>query len=257
MGILNVTPDSFSDGGHFFDLDTALHHVEEMIEAGADIIDVGAESSRPGAMPVSESEEEKRLTPVLKALESRFDVPVSLDTMKSKIAGLGHAYGVTYINDISAGTFDEKMFAQIGKCGLKLMMMHMQGRPQTMQEKPVYKNVVSEVYEFFKERILAARASGVSEIVVDPGIGFGKTLTHNLLLLKQLDSFQSLEVPILLGTSRKSFINAITPAAADERLGGSIASIVLGLEKGATYFRVHDVRQSVQALKIAQSILEV
>lgn len=257
MGILNVTPDSFSDGGHFFDVDAALYQVEKMIAEGADIIDIGAESSRPGSDPVSATEEERRLTPILKAIQARFDVPLSLDTMKSTIAELGAIYGVSYINDISAGIFDTNMFPKVGQLGLKLMMMHMKGKPKTMQVSPVYTDVVAEVSAFFRQRIAAARTCGVRDIIIDPGIGFGKTLTHNLLLQQQVGVFQSLGVSILLGTSRKSFIDAIIQSAPNERLAGSIASIVLGLQKGVTFFRVHDVKESVQALTVAQAILDV
>lgn len=255
MGIVNVTPDSFSDGGDYFDLDTALRRIEVCIQEGADIIDLGAESTRPGAKPVSEAEELSRLEPLVSVYSRYFDAPFSLDTTKSRVAELGCSYGMTLLNDISALRFDPEMEAVVRCYTPAVALMHMQKAPGTMQVQPTYADVVSDVFSFLEKQCELVASLGVADIVVDPGIGFGKTVDHNLALLRHTDAFLSLGYPVMLGTSRKSFIGAITGDGVADRLSGSLASIVLGLQSGATWFRVHDVGDSKRALTVANAIM--
>ncbi len=253
MGILNVTPDSFSDGGLYTDVDKAVSHAKEMIAQGATIIDIGAESSRPGSDPVSEEEELKRILPVLKRLASEVDVVLSIDTQKPGVARECLKLGAQVINDIT-GLADEKMMQVISEYNASVVIMHMQGEPRSMQQSPTYTDVVEDIISFFEERISAARNAGIDGVIVDPGIGFGKTVEHNLQILKKLEEFSSLGVPLLIGTSRKSFIGKISDIDVDERLEGTIASNVVAIMNGARIIRVHDVKECKRAVQIVDAI---
>ena len=244
MGVLNVTPDSFSDGGRFLDRDQAVAHGLALAEQGADVVDVGGESTRPGARPVDEAEERRRVVPVVEALASR--VRVSVDTSKPAVARAAIEAGATLVNDVSASL--QQVAADTG---VGWVAMHMQGTPGTMQDAPHYDDVVSEVRDFLLRRAEAAAALGVEEIWVDPGIGFGKTARHNLLLLRHLRSLVSAGFPVLVGTSRKSFLGAIAGGApADDRLEGSLATAVCALAQGAGMVRAHDVAATVAAARL-------
>lgn len=255
MGILNVTPDSFHDGGRFLSPSSAVRQAQQMIEEGADIIDVGGESTRPGAGRVSEREELERVIPVIEAV-SALGVPVSIDTYKEAVAREALAHGAQVINDITALDGDGKMASLASREGCVVCLMHMQGTPTDMQKNPYYEDVVDEVYSFLKQRIDWAVARGIvrEKIIIDPGIGFGKNLQHNLALLGRLDSFLSLGCPLLLGVSRKSFIGMITGAESEDRLAGTLAANVLSYRRGARIFRVHDVAENRQALDLTAAI---
>lgn len=251
MGILNVTPDSFSDGGEHEG--AATPRALAMIAAGADIIDIGGESTRPNAEPVAADEEVARVVPVIAALRAATDAPISIDTMKPKVAMAAVAAGASLWNDVLAlrepGALDTA-----GLLARPVVLMHMQGEPRTMQDAPLYSDVVAEVIDFLRARVAAAEAKGVRDIWVDPGIGFGKSLEHNLALLRSIARIRD-EVgrPVLVGASRKSFIAKIDPTAADartQRLGGSIAAALIAAQNGADIVRVHDVTATVQALKV-------
>lgn len=251
MGVLNVTPDSFSDGGQFDDVDAAVAHVRAM--APADLIDVGAESTRPGARTLTSDEEAGRLMPVLDALR---DVRVSVDTRKSAIAQTAINAGAAMINDVSGGTFDPDMFATVASSDAALCLMHGPFDPATMQEAPNYMNVVLDVYDFVKERLNAARAASIpsNRLMIDPGIGFGKTQAHNLALIRALPLFHGLGVPILLGVSRKKFIGTIGDAPqADQRMPGTLALTLHAVAQGVQWHRVHDVAQIAQGLALWQA----
>lgn len=256
MGILNVTPDSFSDGGLHYNLEDAVAQALKMVEEGADIIDIGGESTRPGSEPVPLEEELRRVIPVIKAIREESDTPISIDTYKAEVAEEALIAGADLINDISALRFDEELKDLAAKYQIPVVLMHMQGTPKTMQENPTYTDVVAEISAFFKERIAEACEAGIAEenIILDPGIGFGKRLEHNLEILRRLADFKSLGRPILLGTSRKSFIGQITKTPVGERLEGTIASTVIGIMNGADIVRVHDVRQVKRAAEIADAI---
>ena len=254
MGILNVTPDSFSDGGRHDSVEAALRHARRMIAEGADIIDVGGESTRPGAATVSREEERRRVLPVISALRRETDVPISIDTRNACTARAAIAEGAGIINDISALRHDAEMAATAAAAGVPVVLMHMQGDPATMQRKPEYADVLAELRRFFEERIAFALEQGIGQIVLDPGIGFGKTLEHNLRLLRELAAFGDLGHPVLVGTSRKSFIGALTGADTEHRLAGSIASGLLAWREGAGILRVHDVGAMRDALTVAEAI---
>lgn len=249
MGILNVTPDSFSDGGKFADVSRAIKHAREMGEAGADIIDIGGESTRPGAEPVSVEDEIRRVLPVIEQVS---DLPVSIDTMKSKVAARALAAGARIVNDVSALRFDEDMVSVVSEHGAGLVLMHMKGTPATMQQAPRYDDVVREVREFLAERIEFAVARGVkkSQIAVDPGIGFGKTVEHNLKILAQLEQFRGMGCPIVVGASRKSFIGR----QPEQRLAGSLAVAAWAVAHGANVVRVHDVAETVRVVRMIEAI---
>ena len=252
-GIVNVTPDSFSDGGRFLETGAALSHAHRLIADGADVLDIGAESTRPGAEPVNEATELARVVPLVEALKGT--VPLSVDTVKPAVARAAIAAGVTVWNDVSA-------LGAPGACetaaelGCQVVLMHMQGEPRTMQNSPRYADVVGEVEAFLLARAEAAQAAGVARdrIWLDPGIGFGKTPAHNLSLLAALPRLTAHGYPILLGASRKRFIAAVDPSEADGRLGGSIAAALAGAAAGVAAVRVHDVRETAQALKVAAAI---
>lgn len=255
MGILNVTPDSFSDGGLYSRPDAARRRAEEMVEAGAGIIDIGGESSRPEAEPVSLKEELARVLPVVEAAAG-LGVPVSIDTRKAEVARRALEAGATVINDITALNGDPEMAQVAAAAGCPVCLMHMQGTPETMQKQPRYDDVVAELIEFFAERAAFAEEQGIrrENLVLDPGIGFGKQLEHNLAILNHLDSFLSLGRPLLLGASRKSFIGQLTGAGSSDRLPGTVAANVLAYQRGARIFRVHDVAVNHQALTVAAGI---
>jgi dihydropteroate synthase len=246
MGILNVTPDSFSDGGRWFDQDAAVARGLTMAAEGADIVDVGGESTRPGAEPVAEAEERRRVVPVVEALAPH--VRVSVDTAKAAVAEAAIDAGATLLNDVSASLAE---VAAAGGAGW--VAMHMQGQPRTMQADPRYDDVVAEVTEFLAERAGRARAAGVDEVWIDPGIGFGKTADHNLSLLRHLPTLVATGWPVAIGTSRKSFLGRLTGGAdADDRLEPSLATAVWAADKGAAMVRVHDVAATVQAMKVVR-----
>jgi len=257
MGVLNVTPDSFSDGGEFFEPEAAVSHAARLAAEGADLIDVGGESTRPGADPVSAEEELRRVIPVIEALAERVATPLSIDTYKSAVARKALAAGASFVNDVSALRRDSEMATAVSEAGVEVCLLHMKGDPKTMQEAPVYEDVVSEVKSFLEERLEFAIGQGIAEerIWLDPGIGFGKTLDHNLELLRRLDEIVSIGRPIVVGVSRKRFIGALTGRAERDRLAGTLAASVLAFERGATMFRVHDVAPTRDALAVASATL--
>jgi dihydropteroate synthase len=257
MGVVNVTPDSFSDGGCFFDREAAVAHALELVRQGADIIDVGGESTRPKAEPVGEAEELRRVIPVIEALAGRIRQPISIDTLKPAVARAALTAGASIVNDVGANRADDAMWRLVAETGAGYVLMHMQGRPQTMQANPAYGDVVREVAEFFSERLAKLAASGVAreQVMLDVGIGFGKTLEHNLQLLAGLRSFTSLGRPLLLGVSRKSFVSKLLGVAPDERLPATLACTTLALESGVQVFRTHDATATVQALRMAEAVL--
>lgn len=257
MGIVNVTPDSFSDGGQYCDTDAAVSHGLDLAQQGAAILDIGGESTRPGAAPVSEREELDRVIPVIEGLVARTQVPLSIDTMKPAVARAAVAAGASIINDIAANRADDAMWRLVAETGAGYVAMHMQGLPQTMQSRPVYDDVVTEVREFLRERLERLNRAGVhaNQVVFDVGIGFGKTLEHNLQLLSALRNFTTLERPVLLGVSRKSFIGALTGANVAERLPGSLACACLAVASGVQIIRTHDVGETVQAIRVTEAIL--
>ncbi|MBI5300402.1 MAG: dihydropteroate synthase [Deltaproteobacteria bacterium] len=252
MGVLNVTPDSFFDGGKFNTTEKAVEHALKMIADGADIIDIGGESTKPGAKPLSVEEEKKRIIPILHKLRQATQCPISIDTTKSFVAAAAIDFGATLVNDISAGQFDSEMLPLVSRSKVRICLMHMQGTPETMQKNPHYKNVVEEVKVFLRQRMTACLEAGIEKekIVLDPGIGFGKSVEDNLALLKNLDQFQDLGCPILIGTSRKSFIGALTGATVEDRLPGSLATLAAAVQKGAQIVRVHDVAETKQFLSL-------
>lgn len=254
MGILNVTPDSFSDGGLHASPESAIVHGLRMEDAGADILDVGGESTRPGAEAVPADEELRRVLPVVEALARRTHCRISVDTRKAEVARAAIEAGAHIINDISAGRDDAAMIDVAAACGCPVILMHMQGSPATMQQQPRYTDVVTEVRALLAERVAAFRAAGVERVAVDPGIGFGKDVEHNLALLRHLRDVAPDEVPIVIGTSRKSFLGRLTGAPVEARLPETIASSVAALLAGATIIRVHDVAELRRALIVAAAI---
>lgn len=260
MGILNVTPDSFSDGGQFVDVDRAAARALEMCAQGADIIDIGGESTRPGADTVNTDAEMSRVLPVIKALISaNIPAEISIDTRRPEVAKAAVEAGATIWNDVTALSFETRSPAMAAELGCEVVLMHMQGTPETMQDKPHYENAMSEVQTYLRQRIKVAINAGVKleNIILDPGIGFGKRLEDNLVLLEGMDDFHTLGYPILIGTSRKSFINMIDESGASERLGGSLASALWAVSMGAAIVRVHDVKETAQAVNVWQAIREV
>jgi dihydropteroate synthase len=256
MGVVNVTPDSFSDGGEYFTAEAAIAHGEEMARAGAAILDVGGESTRPGAEPVEAEEELRRVGPVIGPLAAT-GAAVSVDTSKRVVAEAALDAGATIVNDVTALRGDPEMAALCAERGATVVLMHMRGEPRTMQKEAVYDDVVAAVREFLAERLQAALAAGIEEerIWLDPGIGFGKNTEHNLELLRRLPELKSLGRPLVVGASRKSFIGRIDGSAARERLGGTIATSILAAAGGADVLRVHDVPEMAQALKLTTAVL--
>lgn len=260
MGIVNVTPDSFSDGGQFLQADHAVGHALKLIEEGADLIDIGGESSRPGAESVPIEDELQRVVPVVEQLRSQTETPISVDTYKSEVAHAALEAGADIINDISALRMDPEMVRVIAQSGAPIILMHMLGTPATMQQSPHYTNCVEEISAFFVQRIAFAVQHGIARerIIVDPGIGFGKRFEDNLDLLRALHRFTQFGLPLLVGASRKSFISRVTGAQTSptERLGGSIAAAVVARQRGANILRVHDVAATIEAIKVAEAIAE-
>ena len=278
MGVVNVTPDSFSDGGQFFSPATAVAHALELVAQGAEILDIGGESTRPGAEPVSEAEELRRVIPVIEKLAKILSKPgrdalprvradrqvsptkailISIDTMKPAVARAALDAGASIVNDVAANRGDDAMWRIVAESRAGYVCMHAQGSPQTMQKSPFYKNVVREVGEFFRERLEQLNAAGISsdQVVFDPGIGFGKTLEHNLQLLANLRRFTKLQRPLLLGVSRKSFIGKLLGATLNERLPASLACATLAVADGVQIIRAHDVAETVQAVRLAEALL--
>ena len=257
MGILNVTPDSFSDGGKFSNIDDALKQVELMLENGVDIIDIGGESTRPGAVDVTTTDEINRVIPLLKAIKSRFDISVSIDTSKSVVMDEAISCGADMINDVYAlqnsGCIDVIAQSDVSVC-----LMHMQGKPRTMQSNPQYKNLIEDIINFFKQRIHCCEQKGINKerIILDPGFGFGKTLAHNYQMLAQFPLFKQLNLPLLAGTSRKSMIGNLLKREVDERLAGSLTTAVVAVQQGASIIRVHDVKETVDAINVLKAIAE-
>lgn len=256
MGVVNVTPDSFSDGGKFFKPEAAVAHALQLVEQGADILDIGGESTRPQAQPVSEAEELRRVIPVVEQLVGRVKIPISIDTMKPAVARAALQAGASIVNDVAANRNDDAMWRVVAESGAGYVCMHMQGTPQTMQKNPTYTNVVHEVEEFFAERIARLNACGVlpDQIVLDVGIGFGKSLEHNLQLLAALGSFTKFERPLLLGVSRKSFIEKLL-GTGTARLPASLACASLAVASGVQVIRAHDVAETVHAIRMTEAIL--
>jgi dihydropteroate synthase len=255
MGILNETTDSFSDGGTFAQIDHALIQVEQLIEEGASIIDIGGESTRPGAVDVSEKDEAERVIPLLKAIKERFDIKVSIDTNKASVMAESIEHQADIINDVRA-LQNEGCLAVMAQTNLPICLMHMQGLPRTMQVKPEYDDLIKDIHTFFEERIAACKQVGIStdRIILDPGFGFGKTLEQNFELLTKLSTFKSFGLPILAGLSRKSMLGNLLNREVDERLAGSITAAVIAAQQGANIIRVHDVKETIDALKILATV---
>lgn len=257
MGVLNVTPDSFSDGGQFFTIDYALARARQLVAEGADIVDIGGESTRPGSNAVDEDEELNRVAPVIEQLAREITVPISIDTYKPAVANACLERGAGMINDISGLRYDNgKMLEVAATHQVPVCIVHMQGLPKTMQQEPQYDDLVAEIKGFFSERIKVAKSAGIKDenIILDPGIGFGKTVEHNLILLQRLNEFSDLGFPLLIGTSRKSFIGKISDLPAEERLEGTIASNVLAVMMGAKIVRVHDVLEHIEFILRARCV---
>jgi dihydropteroate synthase len=258
MGILNVTPDSFSDGGEWFGLEAALAHARDMVAEGAELIDVGGESTRPGAEPVSEEKELRRVLPVVEGLAADLSATLSVDTSKAAVARAALTAGAGFVNDVTALRGDPAMAGVVAEAGCECCLMHMLGEPRTMQDDPRYADVVDDVRAFLEERAAFAVASGIApgRIHVDPGIGFGKTAAHNLELLRRLGEIAAIGFPVVIGTSRKSFLGRLTGRDdPHDRVAATVATSVLAFERGARVFRVHDVAATVDALKVAAATL--
>ena len=258
MGVLNVTPDSFSDGGEFFDTDTAAKRGIQIAADGADVIDVGGESTRPGAEPVSVREELNRVIPVIEKLREKIDILFSIDTSKSQVASAALDAGAKIINDVTAGRADEKMLPLAAKRKAAVVLMHMQGEPRTMQKNPQYSDVVREVADFFRQQYSRALECGIDPMTLafDPGIGFGKTLEHNLTLLKNLEQIRVHDRPLVVGVSRKSFLGKLIGShEMVDRVAPTVALSALLRRQGADIFRVHDVKENVAALRITEAVL--
>ena len=261
MGVLNVTPDSFSDGGLHHDLDAAVARAREMVEQGADIIDIGGESTRPGADRISAEDQLKRVIPVIRQLQQELpaDLPISIDTTSTLVAGAALEQGATIVNDISAGRDDPGMFSLVAEAGTPYIIMHMQGTPRTMQDNPLYNDVVAEIKAFLVERALAAHAAGVlrKNLVIDPGIGFGKSKRDNLDIILNLDSFIATGYKVMLGASRKRFMGSICDITSySELIGATCATTTIGVFAGVHILRVHDIKENRQALDVAWALLE-
>ncbi len=257
MGILNVTPDSFSDGGDFVSREAALKRARAMVDEGADLLDIGGESTRPGAQAVSEQEELDRIIPVIQAIAAEIPVPISVDTNKAAVMREAVAAGAGLINDVMA-LRDEGALAVAKSLGVPVCLMHMQGQPRTMQQNPQYRDVVNDVMAFLQSRVDACLAEGIprERLLLDPGFGFGKSLQHNLTLLRQLDRFNELQLPVLVGISRKSMIGAVLDnIPVDQRLPGGLACAVMAVERGAAIVRTHDVKATAEAVRMAHAVM--
>ena len=255
MGILNLTPDSFYDGGKYNEINTALNQTEKMINQGAFFIDLGACSSRPGAKEISVDEEKKRLLPVLEKLIQEFpETYFSIDTYRSAVAAEGLDIGAAMINDISGGQFDIKMMETVGKHSIPYVLMHISGKPENMQNKPHYKNIVKEVLFYFSKKVQQALEAGIIDIIIDPGFGFGKSISHNYEILKNLELFKNIEFPLMIGISRKSMIYKKLGINSDQALNGSSVLNTIALLKGANILRVHDVLQAKECVELLQAL---
>jgi dihydropteroate synthase len=259
MGVLNVTPDSFSDGGQFAGHDAALDHARQMAAQGADIIDIGGESTRPGAAPLSEEQELARIVPVIERLSAEVDVPLSVDTYKSTVADKALKAGASIVNDISGFRFSPDMARVVAGHGAAVVLKHIKGTPRDMQANPVYHDVIGEIRDYLEESAGIALQAGIGKdrIVIDPGIGFGKTLEHNLEIIDRLDEFRALGFPVCLGTSRKRFIGTVLAIAEPkDRVEGTAATVALGIERGAHIVRVHDVGHMVKVARMTDAIVK-
>lgn len=255
MGILNVTPNSFYDGGKHKEINSIIHQVDKMLSEGADFIDIGAYSSKPSAEFVSEEEEIKRLVPILKSLVETFpNIVLSVDTFRANVAKAAVENGVAMVNDISAGLLDEKMLETVAQLKVPYIMMHMRGNPQTMQSLTDYNDIVKEMIFYFSERIQKARSFGISDIVIDPGFGFAKTLEQNYEVLNKMELFSILELPLLAGVSRKSMIYKVLESSPQEALNGTSVLNTIALQKGAKILRVHDVKEAVECIKLVSKL---
>lgn len=258
MGILNVTPDSFSDAGKFYDFHSAVQQALEMIIGGADLLDIGGESTRPGSDPVPPDVELDRVIPVIQAIRRSSDIPISIDTTKAEVAREALAAGADMVNDVSSLRFDHQMADVVARAGVPVIFMHMQGAPKTMQQNPFYSSLFSEIIAFLEERIQHAAKQGIDreQIIVDPGIGFGKTVAHNLYLIRDLDLFRSLDCPILIGASRKRFIGAILERPLEDREMGTAVANAFSIAAGAHIMRVHDVERHKQVAVMGDALRE-
>ena len=251
MGILNITEDSFFDGGKYTNEEAIINRCHKMLEEGAAIIDIGAQSSRPGAQVISAEQELSKLLPIIKLLKSRFsNLILSVDTYWAKVAEQCIKAGADIINDISAGELDEKMVGIIAELQVPYIIMHMKGNPSNMQENPTYKNVTTEIISYFQKKIKKLHTKGIKDIIIDPGFGFGKTLAHNYQLLNELEAFKQFGIPILVGTSRKSMIYKLLDNSPEQALNGTSITNTIALQKGATILRVHDVKEAIECIKI-------
>ncbi len=257
MGILNITPDSFSDGGVYFDKEKAVEHALRMQEEGADIIDIGGESTRPGAKAVTLKEEIKRVVPVIEALAKKVSIPISIDTYKSAVADAAISAGASIVNDISGLRFDRRMPKVAARHKTPVVIMHIKGTPKNMQKNPSYKSLIPEIVDYLTGSIAIARDAGIPDdmIIIDPGIGFGKTLEHNLEIINRLNEFRGFEKPILIGPSRKSFIGKILGGLpAEERIEGTASAVAIGIFNGANIIRAHDVKAMSRVAKVADAV---
>lgn len=255
MGILNITPDSFHDGGKYADSTKAIQHAKQMLDEGADIIDIGAVSTRPGASVITEEEEKKRLMPVLEGiLKDTPEAVLSVDTFRASIARASIAAGASIINDISGGSLDNRMFETIAALNVPYVLMHMQGTPETMQLNPKYKNVTRDVIRWLADRVSELKKLGVNDIIIDPGFGFGKTGIHNFTLMNQLEYFRIFELPLLVGISRKSMVYKTLNIKSNDSLTGTIALNYQALINGANILRVHDVKEAIQTIRIFEQV---
>lgn len=259
MGIINVNPDSFFDGGKYMTEESILQRAEQMIEEGATIIDVGSVSTQPGAAPISTKEELSRLLPAVKTIRRHFpDIPMSIDTFRSWVAlRVMDETGECIVNDISGGNFDDHMFDTVAKLGIPYILMHIQGTPQTMQEKPDYEDIIKDISNYFSEKVKRLTKAGVKDVIIDPGFGFGKTLKHNYDLLNRIDSFKVFQLPLLVGLSRKSMIHKLLEIDPDNSLPGTIVGNTMALLGGADILRVHDVKEAVHAVQLFKMLKEV
>ena len=256
MGVLNVTPDSFSDGGLYFAPEAALAKAVSVEREGGDMLDVGAESSRPGSQPLTVEQERERLFPLLDRIAERVRIPVSIDTYKAETAEAALDAGATIVNDITALRGDPRMGEVVAQSGCPVVLMHMLGTPATMQTNPVYESVVDDICSFFEERIAYAESLGIGRIMIDPGIGFGKTLEHNLEIIRNLRSFRGFGKPVLVGVSRKSFIGSVLDLPVEERLEGTAAAVTVSILNGADIVRVHDVKEMVRVARMTDALAE-
>ena len=256
MGILNLTPDSFSDGGQFNSIQKALDHTMEMIEAGADIIDIGGESTRPGSKPISFNEEIQRTVPVIEEIRKITDCAISIDSYKSEVVEAALNVNANIVNDISGLTFDNEMAKVISNKKVPLIIMHMKGNPLDMQKNPIYDNLIREICNFFSNQISLANSAGIdsNKIILDPGIGFGKKLEDNFEIIRELKQIRSMGFPVLIGPSRKSFIGDTLKLPTDDRIEGTMATITAGLMNGANIVRVHDIKKTLRTISIAEKI---